>query len=500
MPKKEKYDIVIIGSGLGGLICGVILAKNGKKVCILEKHDRIGGNLQVFMRKGCSFCAGMHYGGSFDKGQVAYQVFNYLGIYNDLQISKLDENCYEKIIIGDNEYSYAMGMANFKQNLLNYFPEEKEAIEKYTKKIDEVWAQSDLLNFRNSSLTVGMQLDGYGENAYDYINSLSTNEEFKAVLAATNGLYIGNKEKTPFSVHANINNSFIKSAWRIAESGGSIAELLKTVIHAHGGVVLTKKEVVKLKFEGKKIVSAKTKDNTKYYGDTFISNLHPTSSYNLIESGKLRKAYINRINNLENSMSMFMLFVVLKKHKVKHINSNIYYSKTNKVWDNYNYSETNWPKGYMMYTTESKTEKGYAESLVIMSMMKFEEVEKWKNTTIMRRGQDYLDFKSKKEKKLLELVGLKFPNIINEIDSVYSASPLTFRDYTGTHKGSVYGVIKDCNDPLGTFISAKTRIPNFLLTGQNIGTHGLIGVTMSSFLTCSSVIDIKPVLNEIKKS
>ncbi|MBR6491967.1 MAG: FAD-binding protein, partial [Bacteroidales bacterium] len=32
-----KYDVVIIGAGLGGLECAYILAKNGLKVCILEK-------------------------------------------------------------------------------------------------------------------------------------------------------------------------------------------------------------------------------------------------------------------------------------------------------------------------------------------------------------------------------------------------------------------------------------------------------------------------------
>jgi phytoene dehydrogenase-like protein len=47
---SEKYDIVIVGSGLGGLVCGAILAKQGRTVCVLEKHHQIGGNLQVFKR------------------------------------------------------------------------------------------------------------------------------------------------------------------------------------------------------------------------------------------------------------------------------------------------------------------------------------------------------------------------------------------------------------------------------------------------------------------
>ena len=121
----KDFDIVIVGSGLGGLVSGAILAKEGKKVCIVEKHYQIGGNLQVFKRNGCSFSAGMHYAGSLDKGEVLYRIFNYLDIYKDLNITKLDEDSYEKIIIGDKEFSYAMGMENFKNKLINYFPEEK---------------------------------------------------------------------------------------------------------------------------------------------------------------------------------------------------------------------------------------------------------------------------------------------------------------------------------------------------------------------------------------
>ena len=46
----KKYDVVIIGSGLGGLVSAVILAKEGKSVCVLEKNNQYGGNLQTFVR------------------------------------------------------------------------------------------------------------------------------------------------------------------------------------------------------------------------------------------------------------------------------------------------------------------------------------------------------------------------------------------------------------------------------------------------------------------
>jgi all-trans-retinol 13,14-reductase len=64
----------------------------------------------------------------------------------------------------------------------------------------------------------------------------------------------------------------------------------------------------------------------------------------------------------------------------------------------------------------------------------------------------------------------------------------------------MYGIIKDCNNPLGTYLSPNTRIPNFLITGQNVGTHGLLGVAMTSLHTCASLININEVIAEIKKT
>ena len=61
---NKKYDVIIIGSGLGGLQCAYILAKHGYKVAIFEKESQHGGCLQIFRRKGYTFDTGMHYIGA----------------------------------------------------------------------------------------------------------------------------------------------------------------------------------------------------------------------------------------------------------------------------------------------------------------------------------------------------------------------------------------------------------------------------------------------------
>ena len=124
---KEAYDVVIIGSGLGGLVSANILAKEGYSVCVLEKNKQHGGNLQIFVRNKTIFDTGVHYIGGLDKGQNLYKYFKYLEIIDDLNLKKLDKDGFDIITFnGDStEYKYAQGYDNFIKTLLKEFPEEE---------------------------------------------------------------------------------------------------------------------------------------------------------------------------------------------------------------------------------------------------------------------------------------------------------------------------------------------------------------------------------------
>ena len=88
----QPYDIVIVGSGMGGLACGTIMAKEGYKVCILEKNKQIGGNLQTYVRDRVIFDSGVHYVGGVDKGQNLFQLFSVLPLIHKLFPCLLQKN------------------------------------------------------------------------------------------------------------------------------------------------------------------------------------------------------------------------------------------------------------------------------------------------------------------------------------------------------------------------------------------------------------------------
>jgi all-trans-retinol 13,14-reductase len=132
-------------------------------------------------------------------------------------------------------------------------------------------------------------------------------------------------------------------------------------------------------------------------------------------------------------------------------------------------------------------------------------VKQWANSfntvsTEDERGKTYDDFKQQKAEKLIELVQLKFPNLKDCIKSYYTATPLSYRDYIGNDDGSMYGIVKDYSNPLKTFISPRTKLPNLYLTGQNLNLHGILGATMSGLVTCMAIMDNESIIEKVRNA
>ena len=127
-------------------------------------------------------------------------------------------------------------------------------------------------------------------------------------------------------------------------------------------------------------------------------------------------------------------------------------------------------------------------------------VKKWGNTTVGRRGEDYINFKTEKAEKLLSFVETGIPGFRSHIEKYYTSTPLTWRDYTGTWAGSAYGILKDYKNLVKSFIMPRSKIPNLYFTGQNLNLHGILGVTIGSFMTCGELVGPKYLIKKVKES
>lgn len=503
---KAHYDVVIVGSGLGGLVSAIILAKEGYRVCVLEKNQQFGGNLQTFARNKTIFDTGVHYIGGLSEGQNLHQYFKYLGILDGLKLQKLDEDGFDIITFeGDKkEYKHAQGYENFERVLIEEFPDEIEAIKTYCAKLRETCNKFPLYSLKKGKPYYD-DTEIFQLQAKSYIDSLTDNKKLRGVLAGTNYLYAGDRERTPFYVHALSVNSYIESAYRCINGGSQITKLLIKQLKAFNGETYKRHEVVQFGFdnETRKLTSAICANGVEVFGDLFISNMEPKLTLQFVGEDKFKKSYINRVKGIESTIAAFSLYLVLKPESFKYQNKNFYHFKyPDRIWDAQEYTQESWPEGYMMSMGIKNNTDEYGDNITVMTYMRYDEMEPWLSTfntaaNKNERGQTYEDFKAEKAEKLIFELEKKFPNIRDCIKEVYTSTPLSYRDYIASNNGSMYGYVKDVNRPMQSFISPKTKISNLMFTGQSINMHGILGVTISAIITCSEILGKDYLLDKI---
>jgi len=504
--EQNEFDIIVIGSGMGGLICADILGREGYRICVLEKNKQIGGCLQTFVRNKTIFDSGVHYIGGLGEGQNLYQVFKYLGIIDKLKLQKLDEDCFDRIMIGDEQkdYIFAQGYENFISRLVSDFPDEEKAIRKYCETIVDICNKFPMYNLREGG-SFSEKSSVLEIAAKPFIESLTDNKLLQEVLVGNSLLYVLEGDKTPFYVHAMILNSYIESSWKCVDGGSVIARLLAKNIRAHGGEILRNTLVNEMLTENGKAVGVSTSNGRVFKAKKIISNVHPAVTLNMLQADVVRQSYKSRMETMENGVGGFQVNIVFKKNSFPYNRHNYYFKEKGHAWDMAEHTEENWPLGYALFFSASSKSDVYADSLTILACMRYDEVAKWAgsfNTVAHEndRGNDYEEFKYRKAEKLITLVEKKFPGIRNHIQNYYTSTPLTYRDYTGSVNGSMYGIVKDASNPLKTFISARTKVPNLYLTGQNLNLHGVLGATMSGLVTCITVLQSEEIIKKIRNA
>ncbi len=484
----KKYDVIIIGGGLAGLTCATILGREGKSVCLLEQHGVIGGCLQSFRRGGKILDTGMHYVGSLSEGQVMNRYFKYFGILDKLNLRKLNEDGFDIFNFPDGRsYRHAMGYENFISVLGEDFPEDREGLRSFCDVVRSVGnlISPDILDdgviYRGGTEYMSM-------SAADEIDRHIKNPVLRSVLAGNNGLYAGNKNTTSLYEYAMITHSNIEGAYCFAGGTQHIADAFVEVIRKHGGEVHLNAKVSKIHVGADRVEYVELENGERFYADDVISSIHPSLTLSYLENNRIiKKAFMSRVNSLPNSYGIFTTYLLLKDRSMKFTGSNRYCFNNRDVWNlEADYKGVNMPMTLMCM--QPNLEDEYSDVITLLTPMPKHMFNRWEDTALGSRGEEYREFKERYSEAVIDFMSQHVPGLVQAIDKVYTASPLTYRDYTSTPDGSAYGIVKDYHNPMVSHLSTRTKIPNLYMTGQNLNVHGCIGTCISAALTCSMLI------------
>ena len=500
-----EKNVVMIGGGLGGLMTGALLAKEGYAVTVLEKNPIIGGGLQCFRRHGVIFETGMHILGGFMPGQNIHKICNYLGILDDLEIRHTDVDCIDSVTFGCDGETYRLprGRVAFESYLAQRFPEEAEGLHRY---LDALWALTEEVDLFYLRPDAGSMMRGHSEAflmpADEFIARYVKHPVLAELLAYMNPMYGGVKGHTPAFVHALINVLYITGSSMFVDGSQQMADALARTIVAAGGCVCAGDPVVSVVVEDHLVREVQTRKGNRYVGGMYISDIHPCSLLRLLPEKAFLKSYRNRLQEIPNSYSSFSVYIKFKEGtRQPFVNHPCYYqAEHGYVWRLCEHDEDSFPRGFMYLTPPAHSQVPWADRMTVNCPMPFSMVEQWADTSSGHRTPAYEEWKERMLGRVLDRLERLRPGFRDDIEFCFASTPLTVRDYYGTKEGAIYGYSRDCRNMALSQIPVATKVRNLMLTGQNINLHGICGVPLTAIETAECLVGRGSIVRKINEA
>lgn len=301
-----SYDIIIIGAGLGGLTAGAKLAKEGKKVMVIEQHDRPGGCATTFKRKDFTMEVGLHEMDGLDSTDLKVKIFNDLGVFNEVEFLKVPE--FYHFINGKNEFTMPHDSNKAIELLSKRFPDEITGINSFFDKI---------LNNRKKNI----ESDHIEQTVGEYLDSIIANNDLKLILLGNLGYFHDNPYTLSLSYYSAAQGRYFKGGGNFIKGGSQkLSNYFANFIIKNGGKVLLDHLVTSIitsdeKAIGIAYVAKGEKDSAtiEIYANDIIANASiPAVAKNLLPKKhgiKLTK----QIEEMEIGASLLTLYLGFKK-------------------------------------------------------------------------------------------------------------------------------------------------------------------------------------------
>jgi len=493
-----KYDYLIIGSGLGGLALGIILAKENKKVLILEQHYKPGGYLHSFSRKGNQFETGFHFAPELDSDQILNMYWGYLGILDKIDLLKYNPQNFHTLIFPDFKLELPSGIDNIRQVVKGKFPSESQKIDTYFDKLKELKTYFTFFN-RDHKGDMDKEHKSFELTLTDFFNQLNISAELRAVLSAHSFLYGVPPKNAPLGTHAIFSNAVYSSAYDIEGGGDALINALVQSFKENGGEILLRKEVREITMNDKIATGVICNDDTHYEADNLVSAINPQTTIDLFKENPFRSVYSSRIKEMPNTSSHFGLYALIDDPSLDTVKHDTLFFPDYNIDSMYDNPISGNDKGHFLYTTIPTARLGKKDNFHIietLSIDNWNNYSKWSNTRFGKRPEDYKEFKESSCQKVIDQLQSIFKLKKENISFYEGSTPLTNYHFTKSPSGSMYGIQHNI-DQMRAPIRARTKVPNLFLTGQSLIFPGIVGVTITSFVTACEMFGMEYVFNKI---
>ena len=465
---KSKYDVIVLGAGIAGLICGTFLAKQGKNVLIIEQHSIPGGYCTSFKRKGFVFDSAVHHIGGCGKWSVVGRCLKELDInINFLQLDPMDSIHFPSFSI-----DVPAEIDDYVDLLKERFPSESEQLTLFFKEFIRLYRAT--FSTEEHKMLIKYQNLTYKE----MLDNFFTDEQLKMTLSAQWG-YIGSPphEVSAIGMCQMLVNYLKDGAYFPVGGTQNFADAITQKFIDYGGHIMLSSSVDGMLTDGNIIKGVTTKKGGKIPADIFVSNIDPKQTFfSLLDKNSVDDSYLHRIENMKESVSFFLLYLGLdNKIDLKGLKRGFYHTS-----NNLSFSSSDW--FYISVPTEVDPslapDNKQIISVVVSSGDNYDDIDDW------------VAYKDKMKKDTINYLENFVPEIQDHIEVIDAATPKTLYRYTLNSKGAAYGWAVTVDQTWSNRLSHTTPFKNLFLTGHwtNPG-PGICAVVSSGWRVANMILN-----------
>ncbi len=501
-------DAIVIGSGIGGLSVAACLARHGRRVCVLERHYRAGGLTHTFSRKGYTWDVGLHYlGRVHDPDAPLRAAFDYVS-EGRLEWARLDP-VYDRIVFDDASYDFAAGRGAFRANLVERFPGEVEAIDRYLDLLDEVDETAEryftqrLVPGPLAKLTRPLLTRAFSRHARrttaEVLGELTSNRRLIGVLTGRYGNYGLPPASSSFAMHALVAHFYLDGASYPVGGGDRLFETIVPTIRKAGGDVYINAKVDEILVEGRRAVGVRLFDGEELRAPIVISNatLH-TTAFDLLPDSSRQRKLADRAAQIEPSTGHICLYLGVDGSAEE------LGLRAQNTWVHAGYDHDAQLRAFsadpsqplpMVYINSPsarnpswRREHPGRSTLTAICPAPYSWFERWRGTDWKRRGEEYDAFKDELRQRLLDTVLEHFPAVAGRIEHQELSTPLSTEHFTAHHRGAAYGLAHTPARFEKPWLRASLPFRGLYLVGQDLVTVGVGASMLSGLLVASRIL------------
>ena len=506
--KQEEYDVIVIGSGMGGLTSAALMSRAGLRTLVLEHHFAAGGNAQCFRRKKMfDFDVGLHYIGDCGPGGLYQVVMGQLGLADKVEFLPMDRDGFDTLIYPDLKFRVPAGWESYESRLKETFPEEARAIERFVAFMKalagrtfggpspELEALERRLNKSWDACTLGEVFD-----------SLECSLRLRSVLSAESGTYGAPPSRATAAMHAFILNEYMKGAYYVRGGSRALIDALVGAIEESGGQIRLRSRVRRILVEGGRAAGVELAKGEVFRARHIVSNADAKRTFlEMVGEEHISAALRERLRAYRMSLPLFIVYLALQvdPRDLGLRNSNYFLFPTYDPEEQYTACYAGEiperPAAFITIASLKDPEsrniapEGYT-NLQIMSIAPAQ-LGSWgaekgpASGGRYRHTMPYTVAKRALEERLLQVTEEMMPGLLRNIVWRESATPLTQERFTLSTGGTSYG-FEHAPDQFGERrLATQTEIPGLYLAGANtFFGHGIAGAMVSGVAAGNAVI------------